>query len=59
MAGKFYIQMFSVHGLVRGHELELGFDADTGGQVKYVVEMGKALSAHTDPVAVRTVEFNV
>ena len=39
-----YIQMFSIHGLVRAHNMELGFDADTGGQVKYVIELGKALS---------------
>ncbi|MBW1776081.1 MAG: glycosyltransferase, partial [Deltaproteobacteria bacterium] len=39
-----YIQMFSVHGRVRSRNLELGRDADTGGQVKYVVELGNALS---------------
>lgn len=39
-----YIQMFSVHGLVRGESLELGRDADTGGQVKYVVELARALA---------------
>lgn len=40
-----YIQLFSIHGLVRGHDIELGRDADTGGQVKYVIELGNALSA--------------
>ncbi|HHS12554.1 MAG TPA: HAD-IIB family hydrolase [bacterium] len=39
-----YIQMISPHGLIRGHSMELGRDADTGGQVKYVIELGKALS---------------
>ncbi|MFO7496186.1 MAG: HAD-IIB family hydrolase [Desulfobacterales bacterium] len=39
-----YIQMFSIHGLVRGNNLELGRDADTGGQVKYVIELGRALA---------------
>jgi len=39
-----YIQMFSVHGLIRSENLELGRDADTGGQVNYVLELGKALS---------------
>jgi sucrose-phosphate synthase len=39
-----YIQLFSIHGLVRGHSLELGRDADTGGQVKYVVELAKCLA---------------
>jgi sucrose-phosphate synthase len=35
--------MISVHGLIRGHDLELGRDADTGGQTKYVVEVARAL----------------
>lgn len=39
-----YIQLFSVHGLVRGESLELGRDADTGGQVKYVVELARTLA---------------
>ena len=38
-----YIQMFSVHGLIRGVDPELGRDADTGGQVKYVLELARAL----------------
>ncbi|MFP4473952.1 MAG: HAD-IIB family hydrolase [Desulfatibacillaceae bacterium] len=41
-----YIQVFSIHGLVRYENLELGRDADTGGQVKYVVEYAEALSSH-------------
>lgn len=43
-----YILLISVHGLIRGHDLELGRDADTGGQTKYVVELAKALAAHND-----------
>lgn len=39
-----YIQIYSIHGLIRGENLELGRDADTGGQTKYVVELCKALS---------------
>lgn len=35
--------MISVHGLIRGHDLELGRDADTGGQTKYVVELTRTL----------------
>lgn len=35
--------MISVHGLIRGSNLELGHDADTGGQTTYVVELAKAL----------------
>lgn len=38
-----YVVMYSVHGLIRGHDLELGRDADTGGQTKYVVELARAL----------------
>ncbi|MDR2877559.1 MAG: HAD-IIB family hydrolase [Chromatiales bacterium] len=41
-----YIVLISVHGLIRGHDLELGRDADTGGQVLYVVELLRALAAH-------------
>ena len=40
---KLYLLLISVHGLIRGHELELGRDADTGGQTKYVVELARAL----------------
>jgi sucrose-phosphate synthase len=36
--------LISVHGLIRGQDLELGRDADTGGQTKYVVELAKALA---------------
>ena len=39
-----YIALISVHGLIRGQNLELGRDADTGGQTKYVVELARALS---------------
>ena len=38
-----YIVLISLHGLIRGKELELGRDADTGGQTKYVVELARAL----------------
>lgn len=41
-----YIALISVHGLIRGHNLELGRDADTGGQTKYVVELARALAEH-------------
>lgn len=39
-----YILLISIHGLIRGRNLELGRDADTGGQTKYVVELAKALA---------------
>ncbi|MBI2572056.1 MAG: HAD-IIB family hydrolase [Candidatus Schekmanbacteria bacterium] len=41
-----YLMLLSIHGLIRGHDLELGRDADTGGQTKYVVELTRALAAH-------------
>ena len=41
-----YIVLASMHGLVRGDAMELGRDPDTGGQVKYVVELARALSQH-------------
>jgi sucrose-phosphate synthase len=39
-----YIQMFSLHGLIRSENLEMGRDADTGGQIKYVLELCRTLS---------------
>jgi len=39
-----YIQLYSIHGLIRTENVEYGRDADTGGQVKYVLELGQALS---------------
>lgn len=41
-----YIQMFSIHGLIRDDNLEMGRDADTGGQVKYVLELARNLAKH-------------
>ena len=43
-----YLLLISVHGLIRGHDLELGRDADTGGQTKYVVDLARALARHPD-----------
>lgn len=39
-----YLVLLSVHGLIRGKHLELGRDADTGGQTLYVVELARALA---------------
>lgn len=39
-----YILMISVHGLIRSQKLELGRDADTGGQTTYVIELARKLS---------------
>ncbi|MBD3619749.1 MAG: sucrose-phosphate phosphatase [Chromatiales bacterium] len=43
-----YVALFSIHGLIRGQDLELGRDSDTGGQTKYVVELARALAEHPD-----------
>jgi len=43
-----YILLLSIHGFVRGHELELGCDADTGGQTLYVVDLARALAERKD-----------
>lgn len=47
------IVLISVHGLIRGHNLELGRDSDTGGQVKYVVELARALGEQANVARVR------
>ena len=41
-----YVMSLSIHGLVRGTDIELGRDPDTGGQVSYVVDEARALAAH-------------
>ncbi len=38
------IHFFSIHGLFRGSDLEIGRDADNGGQIIYVMELAKELS---------------
>ena len=43
-----HVLTLSVHGLVRGSDIELGRDADTGGQVSYVVDQARALAEHPD-----------
>ena len=48
------ITLISLHGLIRAHDPELGRDADTGGQVKYVLELARELAARQD---VREVEL--
>jgi sucrose-phosphate synthase len=39
-----YIQLISIHGLIRGENIEMGRDSDTGGQVRYVIELARTLS---------------
>lgn len=38
------IALVSLHGLIRGENLELGRDEDTGGQTRYVLELARALA---------------
>ncbi|MCX4187060.1 HAD-IIB family hydrolase [Methylophaga sp. OBS4] len=63
-SGKIYIALISVHGLIRGQNLELGRDADTGGQTLYVLELAQALAelpevAKVDLVTRRVVDDRV
>ncbi len=48
----YYIQMFSIHGLLRASNMELGRDSDTGGQINYVVELARSLSLREDVAGV-------
>ncbi|HSN82981.1 MAG TPA: PfkB family carbohydrate kinase [Polyangiales bacterium] len=43
-----YILSLTIHGLVRAKDIELGRDADTGGQVSYVIDQARALAKHPD-----------
>jgi sucrose-phosphate synthase len=38
-----YLMHISIHGLIRAHAPEIGIDADTGGQTKYVLDLGRRL----------------
>lgn len=42
------ILLCSVHGLFRGESLEIGRDADNGGQIIYVMELARTLSQRPD-----------
>ena len=53
-SNKSKITLISLHGLIRGKNPELGRDADTGGQVIYVLELARELAKHPD---VREVEL--
>jgi sucrose-phosphate synthase len=44
----YYFQLYNIHGLVRGSNLELGRNSDTGGQTKYVMELANALSEKSE-----------
>ncbi|MDH4281533.1 MAG: PfkB family carbohydrate kinase [Myxococcales bacterium] len=50
-----YILSLSVHGLVRATNIELGRDADTGGQVSYVIDQARALAGRPEVARVDVV----
>ncbi|GAB6143626.1 HAD family hydrolase [Desulfocicer niacini] len=59
-----YVALLSIHGLIRWHNLELGRDADTGGQTLYVIELAQALARQpgikkVDLITQRVVDENV
>jgi len=39
-----YLMHISIHGLIRSRAPEIGCDADTGGQVRYVLDLIDALA---------------
>ena len=45
---KRYLLLISVHGLIRGNDQELGRDADSGGQIKYVLDLARSLAECED-----------
>jgi len=48
MMKKLRISIINIHGLLKGSGLEIGRDADNGGQTKYVFELAEFLSQHKD-----------
>lgn len=49
------IALISLHGLIRGHDPELGRDADTGGQIKYVLELARELGTRDEVAGVELI----
>jgi sucrose-phosphate synthase len=50
-----YVLHLHLHGLFRGHDLELGRDPDTGGQTTYVLQLVQALAARPEVALVEVV----
>jgi sucrose-phosphate synthase len=50
-----YLLHLHLHGLFRGRDLELGHDADTGGQTTYVHELVRSLAARPEVERVEVV----
>jgi sucrose-phosphate synthase len=40
------IALINIHGLLKGSGLEIGRDADNGGQTRYVYELAEYLARH-------------
>lgn len=53
------IALISLHGLIRGENMELGKDEDTGGQIRYVLELARALSDREDVARVDVITRQV
>ncbi len=54
-----YLLFISVHGLMRSRDLELGRDADTGGQIKYVIDLARALAENPEVAQIDVVTRRV
>ena len=53
--GSLKIVLISLHGLVRASDPELGRDPDTGGQIKYVLELAEELGRRDDVASVELI----
>jgi sucrose-phosphate synthase len=53
------IALISLHGLIRVEDPELGRDADTGGQIRYVLELAGELGRHKDVQSVELITRQV
>jgi sucrose-phosphate synthase len=49
------IALISLHGLIRGKDPELGRDPDTGGQIKYVLELARELGNRDEIASVELI----
>lgn len=51
--------LVSLHGLIRAKDAELGRDADTGGQIKYVLELAAALQRQEGVASVELLTWQI
>jgi sucrose-phosphate synthase len=54
-----HIALLSLHGLIRATDCELGRDADTGGQTKYVLELAAELAKQPEIARVELITRQV